>query len=147
MANSPTKATLSLNLAYATSEITRLHDAVEAFLRQFAPPEKALLHFLLALEEIAANAIHYGNAAESAAVISVEVHYSENAISCEVVDAGAPFNPFSEATAPDLTSPLEMRQVGGLGIHIAKKVLDGYSYRNEAGRNHTTLVKRLGLGS
>lgn len=144
MANVSAKAVVTL--AYATSEITRLHDEVEAFLRPFALPEKVLMHFLLALEEIAANAIHYGNAGDPEAEISIEVRFADDVISCEIVDAGAPFNPFSEATAPDLTSSIEDRKVGGLGIHIAKKVLDDYSYRHEGGRNRTTLVKRLDLG-
>ena len=59
----------------------------------------------------------------------------------EVTDWGVPF----EATAlsdPDVTSPLEERPVGGLGIHLIKKMSDEMRYTREDGRNVLKLFIR-----
>ena len=59
----------------------------------------------------------------------------------EVTDWGVPF----EATAlsdPDVTSPLEERPVGGLGIHLIKKMSDEMRYTREDGRNVLRLFIR-----
>lgn len=52
----------------------------------------------------------------------------------EVTDWGVPF----DATAmpePDITLPIEERQVGGLGIYLIKRMTDDMSYTREDGRN------------
>lgn len=52
----------------------------------------------------------------------------------EVTDWGVPF----DATAlsdPDVTSPLEERPVGGLGIHLIKKMSDEMRYTREDRQN------------
>ena len=59
----------------------------------------------------------------------------------EVTDWGVPF----DATAlpdPDVTSPLEERPVGGLGIHLIKMMTDEMSYTREDGRNVLRLFIR-----
>jgi anti-sigma regulatory factor (Ser/Thr protein kinase) len=44
-------------------------------------------------------------------------------------DIGRPFNPFEEAPPPDLEEPLEARRVGGLGVHLVKRMADRFSHR------------------
>ena len=59
----------------------------------------------------------------------------------EVTDWGVPF----DATAlpePDITSPLEKRPVGGLGIHLIKKMTDEMTYTRENGQNVLRLFIR-----
>ncbi|MGW8180961.1 MAG: ATP-binding protein [bacterium] len=52
----------------------------------------------------------------------------------EVTDWGGPFDA-TTMPAPDITSPIEERQVGGLGIYLIKKMTDDMSYTREDGRN------------
>jgi len=59
----------------------------------------------------------------------------------EVTDWGVPF----DATAlpdPNVTSPLEERPVGGLGIYLIKKMTDEMKYTREDGRNVLRLYIR-----
>jgi len=59
----------------------------------------------------------------------------------EVTDWGLPF----DATAlpePDVSSPLEKRPVGGLGIYLSKKMTDEMRYACEDGRNILSLFIR-----
>ena len=59
-----------------------------------------------------------------------------------VEDDGLPFNPL-EAPEPDLDSPIETRQIGGLGIHLVRNVTDGLEYRRNEGRNRLVIRKQL----
>jgi anti-sigma regulatory factor (Ser/Thr protein kinase) len=43
---------------------------------------------------------------------------------------------------PDTGLPLEERRIGGLGIFLARQIMDEISYRRHGGRNITTMVKR-----
>ncbi|MGH7846312.1 MAG: ATP-binding protein, partial [Candidatus Binatia bacterium] len=55
-------------------------------------------------------------------------------VKAEVEDDGQPFNPL-EAPEPDTTKPLNERTIGGLGIHFARKLVDGFEYKRQGDRN------------
>jgi serine/threonine-protein kinase RsbW len=59
----------------------------------------------------------------------------------EIIDWGIPFDPLS-LPEPDIEAPPEEREVGGLGIHIMRNIMDEVSYKREGDRNILTLVKR-----
>jgi len=58
----------------------------------------------------------------------------------EFEDRGREFNPL-EVAEPDLETPIEDRQLGGLGIHLVKKMVDVATYRREGDRNILLLRK------
>jgi len=57
-------------------------------------------------------------------------------------DAGVPFNPLEKAD-PDVTLPLEERQVGGLGIYLCKQLMDHIEYKYEDGCNILLMKKKV----
>jgi serine/threonine-protein kinase RsbW/sigma-B regulation protein RsbU (phosphoserine phosphatase) len=59
-----------------------------------------------------------------------------------VADDGIPFDPLTVAP-PDTTLPLADRDVGGLGIHLVRHLVDDIIYRRIGARNETTLVKNV----
>jgi anti-sigma regulatory factor (Ser/Thr protein kinase) len=60
----------------------------------------------------------------------------------EVEDDGKEFNPLLHPPA-DINAPLETRPIGGLGIHMMRKLVDAVEYRRANGRNIVTLRKRV----
>ena len=44
---------------------------------------------------------------------------------------------------PDVTLSAEEREIGGLGIFIAKKTMDSLSYSYEKGENVLTMIKKI----
>jgi len=60
----------------------------------------------------------------------------------EVEDDGKPLNPL-EASEADTTQSLEDRAVGGMGIHLVRKLTDGLEYRRHEGRNLLVMRKQL----
>lgn len=136
---------LVIDLRYATEEIERLQASVSAFVAPFGIPPNTLNHFILAIEEIVSNAmIHGGGLIDTTqATIQVVVSLQDAALCCEVIDSGAHFDPFSEVPEPDLNCALAARCLGGLGVHIVKRVADAYSYERRDNFNHTFLIKNL----
>lgn len=62
----------------------------------------------------------------------------EPALFClEVIDEAAPFDPLGRAT-PDLELAPQDRPIGGLGIHLVRKLADQVGYRRESGKNVVT---------
>jgi serine/threonine-protein kinase RsbW len=72
----------------------------------------------------------------------VEVRCSnddEQTLTIEIHDAGVPFNPLSLAE-PDLSTDLDNRQIGGMGVFLIRKMADQVTYRREKDCNILTLT-------
>ena len=61
-----------------------------------------------------------------------------------ISDTGRSFDPLA-APDPNLTTALEERSIGGLGIYLARKVVDRIHYERRGGKNILTLNKQLSL--
>ena len=116
------------------SEIPRLHDLLIEFGRTQSISESALSSLNLALEEIFTNIISHGFQDTQEHNILLRVMLEEEELVAEVEDDGTPFNPL-DVPAPDVTRPIEDRPIGGLGIHLTKKMVDGIDYSLRDGKN------------
>jgi len=56
-------------------------------------------------------------------------------------DSGRPYNPL-ETPAPDLEKPIAERQIGGLGVHMVKTIMDKVEYTRLDNRNILTITKK-----
>ena len=107
--------------------------------RQAAPA--ALYLSMLALEELVTNCIKYGYDDQAEHVIHVQVELSPDGMTIVVEDDGHPFNPL-EQVEPDTNLPVEERPLGGLGLHLLRKLSDRIDYAWKNGRNRVTLHKK-----
>ena len=57
-------------------------------------------------------------------------------------DEGVEFDPFL-SKEPDINGALDERQIGGLGIHLIRNLMDDHFYRRDGKKNVTTLMKRI----
>jgi anti-sigma regulatory factor (Ser/Thr protein kinase) len=96
----------------------------------------------LVLEEIITNVISYGYEDSSEHEISVRLSWKDPRIEIEIKDDGRPFNPL-EAPPPDMGKPLVERQIGGLGIHLVRKMMDESEYRRESDKNFLVLKTKI----
>jgi len=95
----------------------------------------------VAAEEALVNVISYAYPDDGGDVeISCDAKGAEGLV-IEIIDWGIPFDPLS-LPEPDIEAPPEEREVGGLGIHIMRNIMDEVSYKREGDRNILTLVKR-----
>ena len=60
-----------------------------------------------------------------------------------VVDDGKPFDP---TQAPEVEAALDERYLGGLGLLLVNRMMDGVEYRRRAGCNVVVLSKNIVAG-
>src|SRR5215471_4911373 len=88
---------------------------------------------MVAIEEAAMNVIsHAFRGAPPPHRARLRLAFEPTRLVAELVDNGAAFDPSSQAP-PDLTLPLEERDVGGLGIHLMRTMMDRVEYRRVDG--------------
>jgi anti-sigma regulatory factor (Ser/Thr protein kinase) len=101
----------------------------------------------VSLDEVLANVVRHGlERRGAAAAVEVEMRLDHGAEppACEVVvvDDGPEFDPLSVADA-DTSLGIEERPIGGLGITLVRRLMDGIEYERRDGRNRLRLVRRL----
>ena len=96
----------------------------------------------LAVEEVCMNLIDYGYRGQATGPIEIAAHDAHDRVTLVIQDRSPPFDP-RNAPPPDLTSDVEHRQIGGLGWHLVKQLMDEVGYvAGTASGNVLTLVKR-----
>ena len=121
-------------------DLLRVNSLFESFATQHDISGRLRYHLLVSIEEILTNIIKYGFDEEGVHPIHITFRRVEEQIEMEFEDRGREFNPL-EIGEPDLDSPIEDRQLGGLGIHLVKKMVDEAKYRREGDRNILLLRK------
>ena len=133
---------LTLKVKSAFAEIPAANEAASRWLAgRNAPPAVDYLANL-AIEELVTNCIKYGYDDSAEHIIEIELKLSEAQLEIIVTDDGHPFNPL-HLPEPDTSLPLEERPIGGLGIHLLRKMSDAMDYTRTEGRNRLTLRKTL----
>ena len=102
--------------------------------------EKTISEITLALEEILVNIRSYAYTDKEAHEITVILSSDTAEFFAKIIDDGRAFNPL-ESKEPDVTASLDTRKVGGLGIYLVRKVMDGVEYKREKGKNILRLNK------
>jgi sigma-B regulation protein RsbU (phosphoserine phosphatase) len=133
---------LSVQLRNDLSELERLNRAVAEFAEQHGLASELVYRVNLVLEEIITNVISYGYEDSLEHEIFVRLSWKDPRIEIEIKDDGRPFNPL-EAPQPDIGKPLVERQIGGLGIHLVRKMMDDLEYRRESDKNFLVLKTKV----
>ena len=94
----------------------------------------------LAVDEIAANIIMYGYADQPEGVVEVEATIDEGALTIALDDTGPAYNPLERKTPGNLDDPLDTREIGGLGVYLAIRNVDDFSYERVGNRNRNIFV-------
>ena len=109
-------------------------------------PQKCLFEINLGLDELFTNIISYGFEDESEHQIKFTLAKAEQTLVVQVEDDGIPFNPL-DATEPGASRDLDSLNIGGLGIHLVKKMMDDIDYQRDEGKNKLILKKCVAAAS
>ena len=98
----------------------------------------------VAIDELLGNIVQYAYGPEGGMVtVCMDVEDDSQAVVITFVDRGAPFNPLAKEM-PDTTSlPARERPIGGLGLFLARELMDGLAYSYQDGQNVLTARKAL----
>ncbi len=137
---SATRLHRTLTLPCDVGEIPRLAEMVEEVCDEVSLAPAAAMQVNLALEEAVVNVMKYAypKGLESDVTIDADAEWMTFVVS----DSGQPFDPTIREEV-DTTLPVEERPIGGLGIHLIRRLMDSINYERREGRNILTLRKRI----
>ena len=104
-------------------------------------PDKSVFQINLALDELFTNIVSYGYTDEKVHRIKFELTAESDVVIIRIEDGGIPFDP-AEPITSQAQPPVEDCEVGGLGLHLVKKMMDDVVYERCDGKNITTLKKK-----
>jgi len=96
----------------------------------------------LALDDLLNNIISYGYADQRSHTIDIEFKYLKQELIIIIEDDAIPFNPFEVHTDSTHLS-IDEREIGGLGIHLVKNLMDSCQYQRKANKNVVVLTIQL----
>jgi anti-sigma regulatory factor (Ser/Thr protein kinase) len=124
------------------AELSNLDDVL-GFIEEAVPDisMKIQTQLAIAVEEIFVNIANYAYPGGIGDCIITALTGEDEAV-LTFEDKGIPYNPLDNKD-PDTTLSAEERQIGGLGILMAKKLTDGITYSHSEGKNILTIKKRI----
>lgn len=107
--------------------------------------KRAVYRLNLAVDEIATNIVLHGyQEANLEGQVIVRADISEEALVIQLEDRGAGYDPIDVVDPENLDQPLEERTEGGLGVYLAVRSVDKFTYERIDDRNIHTFVVHLG---
>ncbi len=137
---------IEISIINKFSEISRLTKEFNNFAKNNNVPKGISGKINLVFDELINNIVSYAYTDDDEHHIEIKVELSSDRLTISVIDDGVPFNPF-QLKSPDTSLALEDREIGGLGIHLVKNVMDKVVYNRGINKNVVTLVKHLDANS
>jgi sigma-B regulation protein RsbU (phosphoserine phosphatase) len=129
-----------LSISAEVENLPQVWGFVNSELEKVNAEPKLMRQVKTAVEEIFVNIAHYAyNPETGVAVVRVSVG---DEIVIEFEDSGIAYNPL-EREPPNVTLAAKERQIGGLGVHMVKKIMDSVEYRYEGGKNILKIGKKV----
>ena len=132
---------LTLKIETRLEELRRIATAVEALGRREGWSPNLVFRANLFVEEMASNVIDHGH---DGGIHEFEIMLTSepDRLTIEITDDGRPFDPTRSSPSPSPADSVEERTLGGLGLHLARTMVDEISYERVRGKNHVALVAR-----
>lgn len=111
---------------------------LDDFLDEVGSTHKARIALNMALEEVFMNVAHHSGAT----ALELDFIREGEDVILRFADNGTPYNPLLREE-PDISLPAEVREIGGLGVLMIRRLTDSQTYGYEGGRNILTLRKRV----
>jgi serine/threonine-protein kinase RsbW len=131
----------TLQITAKIANLDMIREFVECAAAGFQVPEDAVFDVALAVYEAASNIIEHGYRGVPGE-IELEVNHNGDSLVISLRDRAPVFDP-TKLPAPDLSLPLERRQIGGLGVFMMQESVDQLRHKPlPEGGNELVLVKR-----
>lgn len=124
------------------SEICKVNETIEDLAKSWNLSLRISAQLSLVLDELLTNIIRYAYVDEDDHMIEINLEIQKDVLYIKVIDDGIEFNPLQHPE-PDLNPNLAEREIGGLGIHLIKKLTQEFVYLRKDGFNIQKLCKYL----
>ena len=132
----------SFELRNKLSELKVLNQQLTAFGHDIGLPEIGISEINICLDELFTNIVLYGFNDDLEHKIKFSLKVEDNLLITIMEDDGVPFNPLKKK-AVKLPENVDDAQIGGLGIHITKELVDKISYERKGDLNILTIKKSI----
>ena len=124
------------------SDLEALRQHLNKFGRVTGLSEACITDVNICLDELFTNIVSYGFEDDLAHIIVFTMHLDNEELTLIIEDNGIPFNPL-EKKDPEVPADLIDVRIGGLGIHIVRKLMDDIRYHRKQGKNKLTMKKSI----
>lgn len=132
----------SIILHNDVQEVPVMTEFVEKTAEQAHLDPSTTMTLTLAIEEAVANIMKYAYPEGEVGSIEINATINEGSLSFTIKDSGAPFDP-TQVKKADITLNAEEREIGGLGIHLIRNIMDTVEYHHTSNQNILTLTKNI----
>lgn len=136
------KENTSFKLKNALTELDKLFQQIDRFGKSVGLPKKQIFQINLALDELFTNIVSYGFPDGNEHWINFKLSFDNDTVLICIEDKGVPFDPVAAPTSSSVP-PMEKCKIGGLGLHIVKKMMDDITYERKGDKNIITITKLL----
>ena len=132
-----------LTIDATVENIPAVTDFVNEQLEEHGCSMKVQMQIDIAIDELFSNIAYYAyNPDIGAATVRVELVEEPLSVVITFIDNGVPYDPLKKED-PDTGLSAEERDIGGLGIYMVKKSMDGIAYEYKDGQNILKITKNL----
>ena len=132
-----------------TDNLNEVLAFVDEYLEAVGCSMKIQMQIDVSLEEMFVNVARYAyregesvSSGDKTVLLEVSLEEESHSLLLTLTDQGIPFDPTARRD-PDVTLSLEEREIGGLGIYMAKKNMDEMTYERRDGKNILHMRKKL----
>jgi serine/threonine-protein kinase RsbW len=137
----PSPAPPSIEIVAGVDELAAVRAFVRTQVAAAGGGEETTADFVQAVDELVCNVVGHGYDGRPG---PIEVAFIETPteLAFRIRDDAPPFDPRT-VPEPSLDLPLERRRLGGMGVHLARTLTDGFDHRIlPTGGNEVTVRKR-----
>jgi serine/threonine-protein kinase RsbW len=124
------------------SELKTLCQHLNKFGQTSGLSEACITDVNICLDELFTNIVSYGFVDDSEHIIRFTINLDNHVLTLVIEDDGIAFNPLAKGN-PEIPADLIDVKVGGLGIHIVRKLMDDIRYERKQGKNKLLLKKNV----
>ena len=132
----------SFELKSDLSELESLCQHLEKFGQAIRLSEDDIKDMHVCLDELFTNIVSYGFEDGAEHIIKFTIKLNKNVLTILIEDDGIPFNPL-EKENPEVPADLIDAKIGGLGIHIVRKLMDDICYKRDRNKNRLRIIKLI----
>jgi serine/threonine-protein kinase RsbW len=115
-------------------------DFIEDTLTRLQADQATIFKVQLVVDEACTNIINYAySGGPGTLILALELVGEDIVIT--IRDRGKPFDPTSMPPA-DISSGVEQRKIGGLGIHFMRTLMDSVNYSFDPGEGNTLIMRK-----
>jgi sigma-B regulation protein RsbU (phosphoserine phosphatase) len=135
---------LFTNITNRLENISGIIDRFGQFAAGHGIPSEIVQKIDIVFDELLTNTISYAYQDKLEHEIEIKIRYYQKQIIVTIMDDGTPFNPFDRSD-PDTSLGMDDREIGGLGVHLVKLLVDDYhyEYKQQISKNITSFKKHI----